>query len=431
MARQRWLASFLVLLAAVGCQRGEPASSPRVAETATSAEQPPEEEAQESNLARFHRGAPVSDEEARQFGREMQQAVTTRNFDQFQELFDWRAFDAIVLDGLPLDDQELQSVREASVKRGNTRIQKVFDNIVAVSDNGGSYEFLSVQDREHGKVAVFRLRHAEAGLNYHELCLVRRPGGVRCVDAYVAFSGEHLSESVRRLIIVALPKEKPDLVSRLIGRDRDTWENAEALKEILAAHTAKDSQRVLRLFRKLPDSLRTTKLMLLMRLLAAANIDNDEYLQAIDDYVELYPNDPSLDLIMLDAYALRRQFTEAHRTVDRIDRAVGGDPYLRIHHLSFYVQEKNYPAAEKLIDELLGENPDDQGVHWLRVSMSLDKRQFDETARLLTEMEGRFGLVFEDLTTIPEYAEFVQSPAYRKWMSRGQPMPAGPAAPEY
>jgi hypothetical protein len=60
------------------------------------------------------------------------------------------------------------------------------------------------------------------------------------------------------------------------------------------------------------------------------------------------------------------------------------------------------------------------------VALSLDAHQYDETAKLLTEIREKLHLRINDLTKLETYAGSVQSATYAKWIA-SQPHPAAPA----
>jgi hypothetical protein len=63
--------------------------------------------------------------------------------------------------------------------------------------------------------------------------------------------------------------------------------------------------------------------------------------------------------------------------------------------------------------------------------MQLKAKDHAATAALLDEIGEKFGMAFDDLTSVPEYAEFAASEIGKEWMSRQAAAPeAQPAIPE-
>jgi hypothetical protein len=54
------------------------------------------------------------------------------------------------------------------------------------------------------------------------------------------------------------------------------------------------------------------------------------------------------------------------------------------------------------------------------VRISLAEKDFDETSKLLTVMREKFGGDLAQEIKASEFAEYVQSPQYRAWLSGGK-----------
>jgi len=73
--------------------------------------------------------------------------------------------------------------------------------------------------------------------------------------------------------------------------------------------------------------------------------------------------------------------------------------------------------------------PDRSDVYWMEIAVSLKTRNFAETARLLDEVGKTFGLEFRDLSTVPEYAEFIASDPGKLWIKKQEEAAESPASP--
>jgi hypothetical protein len=73
--------------------------------------------------------------------------------------------------------------------------------------------------------------------------------------------------------------------------------------------------------------------------------------------------------------------------------------------------------TDKIVAEILEEKPQDLLTHWFLVNRSLKRKDFRATAELLTKIQTELGIELNDLTELPAYAEFVQSPEYANWVN--------------
>jgi tetratricopeptide (TPR) repeat protein len=147
-------------------------------------------------------------------------------------------------------------------------------------------------------------------------------------------------------------------------------------------------------------------------------LDERQYEQAIQDFRKFFPDDPALDLVTVDSYDMQKQYGKARAAVDRVDRAVGGDPYLNLLRAQFYFVEKKYDEALQCARKAVAAESDLAPAYWVQVNVSLHKKDFDETTRLLGVLEQDLGIRIGKLTTIPEYADYVKSPQYATWAKR-------------
>ena len=57
-------------------------------------------------------------------------------------------------------------------------------------------------------------------------------------------------------------------------------------------------------------------------------------------FSQAHPNDAMIDLISVDAYILRKAYDKALEAIDRVDKAIGRDPYLKVLRGNVLLREK-------------------------------------------------------------------------------------------
>ena len=73
-------------------------------------------------------------------------------------------------------------------------------------------------------------------------------------------------------------------------------------------------------------------------------------------------------------------------------------------------------------------------VHWVEMSVLLKAKDFAAVAKQLDEIASKFGMKFNDLSAIPDYAEFIVSDEGKAWLEAqenkpSESVPEVPAAP--
>jgi hypothetical protein len=78
----------------------------------------------------------------------------------------------------------------------------------------------------------------------------------------------------------------------------------------------------------------------------------------IRDYRAKCPNDPGVDLILVNHYVLCRRPDDALASIDRLDKAVGGDRCLDLLRAAVYSKKGDLAAAKKRAEKAAAAEPD-------------------------------------------------------------------------
>lgn len=76
----------------------------------------------------------------------------------------------------------------------------------------------------------------------------------------------------------------------------------------------------------------------------------------------------------------------------------------------------NLVEAHKFANAARTTHPELNDVYWLEVNIALKEMNFDEVLANLKKLKSKFNFAIADLTTLPDYAEFVKSPQYKEWL---------------
>lgn len=179
-----------------------------------------------------------------------------------------------------------------------------------------SYTYLRTQMIDGAPQPLFRVITGTA-VNYHQLELDKHNGTIRAADIYLYATGERLSDTFGKLFD-----------SMIETSVREAGESMQRVQRLVAAGKHDEALAALK---AMPEKLRTSKPLMLMEVQISSNVNDDtKYLAAIEAYGRAFPNDPSLDLVMVDGAYLRKEWAEVHRLVDKLEQRVGGDPYLEL-----------------------------------------------------------------------------------------------------
>jgi tetratricopeptide (TPR) repeat protein len=369
--------------------------------------------------AAVHTGAPLTDDDYRKFGKELERAAAAGDRETVKRLLRLSDMVARSVSDFPLSASERTSLLAGAANGA----ESIVGQLITEAKTAGHYKFLRARESAGKRVAIMRLLNAEGGVNYHEVSLIRYADGqVGAEDLYVHATGETLTQTYRRVVLPGLAEAKRGLLDRLNGSDRLFTKNLPTIQSAMQEVRAGQHASALARLRGLPAELRDQKIFALIAVQAAQGCDEAEYLKELERLRKLFPNDPTVELVLLDYYALKRQFDEAIRVIDRLNAAVGGDPHLVATRALMLGEAGRAAEAKTEAERAIAEEPTHEFCYSVRVGLALKQKNFaDALAWLKKGVEvGAVDTDTDGLLAAPDYAEFVKSPQFAefgKWLA--------------
>ncbi|HEV8072160.1 MAG TPA: hypothetical protein VGP76_30870 [Planctomycetaceae bacterium] len=362
---------------------------------------------------------PISAKEATKWAADLQHAVRVQDIDTFNRLVDWDAFVAKAT-ALPGNSPQLKEFRAnfaRGLKAATINPRSGFGRaVMGAVEASGDYKALRIHN-EGGQVRVlFRLVSSNGALNYHDWVLGRsHDGKAVAVDCYVFLIGEMYSQNLRRSFLPLAHKSGGASVEKLSGPEKDFVEHFADFAQMGRFVRERNWRQALNTYKELPASVQESKPAMTMRLLATQSVSDAEYLATIDDFRKRYPNDAMIDLVSVDAYILRKAYDKALESIDRVDKVIGRDPYLKVLRGNVLLREKKLNAARDMVQDAVMEDPNLLRGYYSLIDISLARRDYADTVKWLKKAES-LGVTFGDLTTAGAFDEFVKSPEYKNWL---------------
>lgn len=293
--------------------------------------------------------------------------------------------------------------------------------------DGGSYRLVRTSRQEGRPHALYRMVNSEGALNYHHLSFTSDGPDAKAIDAYIHTSGELLSETMRVMIAPTFAKQKGTSLAKVLGLpDDDHLTGFVKLHQLMEQG---DHRGALAAYAALPKATRALKGILLQRLRAAQQVGDREYRLALKELAAAFPKDPATSFMLIDAHFMDKELEPGLACIDRLEQALGGDPYLDTQRAALLMETGHLPEARLKAEAAVRNEPAVKYCWWTLVTVTLRQRDHRRTADLLTEMKERFALTFGDLAEIPDYKQFVASPEYAAWLKQQRAEPAPAAAP--
>jgi tetratricopeptide (TPR) repeat protein len=394
-------------------------SRPVTAVGAAQPDQAPPAAKSSANSADAAAEKPITAEEATKWAADLQRAVRVQDIDTFNRLVDWDAFVAKAT-ALPGNSPQLKEFRAnfaRGLKSATVNPRSGFGRaVMGAVEVSGDYKALRIHN-EGGQVRVlFRLVSSNGALNYHDWVLGRSANGKAvAVDCHVFLIGELYSQNLRRSFLPLAHKSGGASVEKLSGPEKDFVEHFREFAQMGQFVRERNWRQALNTYKELPASVQESKPAMTMRLLATQSVSDAEYLATIDDFRKRYPNDAMIDLISVDAYILRKAYDKALEAIDRVDKAIGRDPYLKVLRGNVLLREKKLDAARDMVQNAIVQDPNLLRGYYSLIDISLARRDYADTVKWLKKAES-LGVTFGDLTAVPAFAEFVKSAEYKNWL---------------
>jgi tetratricopeptide (TPR) repeat protein len=256
----------------------------------------------------------------------------------------------------------------------------------------------------------------DAGLNYHRLYLTRTANRkVIAHDLYTITTGERASETLHRAWIQAADQflRQKQGAQQLAGPLNPSMETMAMCVDLV---NQSKFQEALAMFRQAPDSVRKEKILLILALVAAEKISEEDYRDVVEQFRKYYPNDPAADFLSIDSFVQQQSYGDALNGVDRTIQNLGTDGALLAVRSKILFLQEQYPEALQEARRAIAAEPDLSSGYAVLLDAALATRDHPETLNALSTLQKKFAVKFGDLTEVPEYAEFVKSPEYQKWL---------------
>lgn len=295
-------------------------------------------------------------------------------------------------------------------------------------DFGGTVELLRLRGTAEAPTALFRIVREPASLDYVEFVMGQHPKrGLVAVDAYVASNGQHISEILRRAMIVSAIGQDAKLREALPASEQLVREQHEVLVPLVAADLADEDARVVEMLAALPAACAGDRTLIAMRI-RVHDLGDPRYFAAIEDLRKHYPSDLGTHVQSIDAFWVQKRHADAFAEIEKIRALVGGDPYvdyMRAQLLQVLGEhDQALAAAARAIEGGLGW----YGPWWTQIAIHVGNERFDRAVEVMREMDSRFDVEWPDYAKTEGYEAFAASAPYAAWLAERKakaPAPSG------
>ncbi len=287
--------------------------------------------------------------------------------------------------------------------------------IVGSLGTSGHYKCLRLRGLQEAPSALFRLV-TEGGINYHSIDLEMRVGAPLIKDFYIYMGGVPFSSTVNRLFVASLAEIKDTAFYQDLSElDRSYLRHTNTIDKIAQLVNKRKFKKAFEALNQLPLSLQEDKMIQIMRLNVAFNVDDLAYRETLEAFKKLYPDDPVIDLMQVDFAFSRKNYEDVIMHIEELDHKVGGDPYLKVMKADVYKSVGKKDSAEILLKSCIKAEPELEEAYWNLLDILLSQERYGEVVDLFQPMQDVFEVNPARFILEDGYDQFWFSQAYLNW----------------
>jgi Flp pilus assembly protein TadD len=282
---------------------------------------------------------PVTKEQAALFAQSIERSIAGKDEIFFNNAFDMDAMVAKMKAAAPDEPGSFWK----GVKEGIGEKLKLGNKVLQSLGSKGSYKLVKQYQQGAKLHLIFRLYSEGGGLNYHDFELVNKKDNVKIADMYIYTTGELFSKTMK------------DVFTQILKANDKSLSGLEKLGRLIQKGEYKKAKELLD---DLPQNLKNTKAIQLRNIQLCLELDTAAYATALNKFQQDFPDDPSLNLVLLDNFITKEKYAEALNCINQLDKQISKDPLLDYHRGLLYNLQGKKEAALQAFESLYKNMPE-------------------------------------------------------------------------
>lgn len=363
---------------------------------------------------------PISRAEALEFGKGLADAFTRLDAKAVEQAMDLEALMKAASEGVKAPPQFREGFYRGARKAQDRNGPALLAELRPAVQVDASLRVTQGLEWQGRPACLLRVIWPEGVVAYVIFVLERGSDGrIRAVDYYSLATGELASQTIRRIYLIGVAQANRGLLDRLMGKEQALFKHKDDLERMAAASREGRLEEVLAIYDALPEELKNEKSFQLHRYNAAQRIgDEAKYLEAIQDFARRFPGDPACDFLLLDGYVMMKQPEKSLECVDRLEKVLGGDAYLKVLRGGVLTLLNRPDETIAACRAAIAEEPDLRPAHEALLLATLKNKRFGEVVETLDALESQFDEEIVDLSELDEFADFLASPEGKAWAAK-------------
>ena len=356
--------------------------------------------------------APLTEEECVVFAKKVEEGIQQGDATVVNNAFDIQGFLDRASAGLGLNEKQRKELASGPVLANGDLIGKQLVGQVAT---GAQYKFLRVREVDREMCALFRISRVGT-VNYQLMYLSRGAKGITITDLFSYETGEPISVPMRRLFTQIARRNGWLGNNKQMGNEY--VRNMETMMFMTRALQNGEPEKVLLFYKELPKSVKRERMFMLLRLRAAQRVGKAECLKALKDFEDTFGKGHGALLPLFAAAFDAGLHDKALELLMALEKEIGPDAYIHAYRSSVWTSKNNARQAMDWANKAIELEPDCLEGYASLLTVLLKLNRFDEAKDLMLKVERNDLGAFDDLKEHEEFAGFVASPEYQKWLEQ-------------
>lgn len=319
------------------------------------------------------------------------------------------------IDKIVIQNPSNEDVRKFNAEFKKNMLQFSFSRSLAKLPIEYAYKYVGF--KKDSSLVIRQWSKKDEGFNYLFLKIEEISEYWMVVDIYVVSTGDFMSTTMKNTVYMAGILR---LIDSKNGEKR--YSNLETYLEANDLFHKGEYNLAYSKVSEIPLANRL-KAHQIFKLNVAAFIVEDEnqcYLRSISEYEELFPNDPSLQLLLLDKYTLDGEHQKTLEALHKLKDYVLNDNYLNYYKSMIYILLGDYDSAEKQVRMAIQKEPKEITYLWKLIVILEVKGHYGACIQTLEEIKKQSSYSYQNIAEIVEesYAYLFESKEYQNWFKK-------------
>ncbi|MBD0402638.1 lipopolysaccharide assembly protein LapB [Flammeovirga sp. EKP202] len=320
------------------------------------------------------------------------------------EVFTQRVFKS--LHRRSTDWKEYSEVFKQQLRLGELLVEQI--------GTDGELSFVKVLEDTDGNVnLLYRDLKGDGWLDYNEMLLVKNHlNQWNIADIYFYSGGGYFSD----IVATMLANENPDLVQNVSYRNSllKVIDLFGYNQEGLYGSTISEYDSLSSFFKK----QKNTQIALIQAHALQGNISEMESLK--NAYLQQYPDDKSIRLVLMDIYGSLDNYEMAKVMLDELAQLIGGDEYLSLREAEILLAWNKSPKAKKVLKKIIKSESFVTDARLLLVDAYYSEQNYKGMLEEVVKVSDVVGVPIEEILSKDHYEQFYSSPDWQKWKKQNK-----------